>query len=201
MPNPAPNPAPTGLILAAGASRRMGRPKALCTLGGETFVARLVRAFFAAGCPTVIVVVGAHAEQIGPAVPGRARVVVAGEWRRGMRASLRAGLAAASPGPILLTHVDRPLVAHATLEALIAHAGLTIPTHRGQPGHPVHLPQSLRPCLLAPDDTPLSALLARHAPRHLPVDDPGVCHNINTPADLAHLRILASPACISTARA
>ncbi|MCB9529590.1 MAG: NTP transferase domain-containing protein [Myxococcales bacterium] len=179
----------------------MGRPKALCTLRGETFVARLVRALAAAGCGEVIVVLGAHAEAVRAAVPGCARVVHNGEWRRGMRASLRAAVAAARPGPLVLTHVDRPLVAPATLTALVAACGVTIPTHRGEPGHPVRLPAALRPRLLAADDTPLSALLARARPRHLPVDDPGVCLNVNTPADLTRLRILAAAPCISTSRA
>lgn len=179
----------------------MGRPKALCTLGGETFVARLVHAMFAAGCPAVVVVVGAHAERVRPAIPGRARVVHAGEWRRGMRASLRAGLAALPPGPVLLTHVDRPLIAPATLAALAAADGLVIPTWRGAPGHPVRLPATLRARLLCGDDTPLCDLLARACPRHLAVDDPGVTVNTNTPADLARLRILAAAPCISTTRA
>ncbi|MCB9528596.1 MAG: nucleotidyltransferase family protein [Myxococcales bacterium] len=197
---PDPRP-PAGLILAAGASSRMGRPKALCQLGGETFVARLVDALAAAGCREVVVVLGAHADRIRPAIPGRARVIHAAEWRRGMRASLRAGLAALPPGPVLLTHVDRPLVAPATLAALVAARGLVIPTHHGAPGHPVRLPASLRPRLLCGDDTPLRDILARACPRHLECDDPGVTHNVNTPADLARLRILTTAPCISTARA
>lgn len=192
---------PAGLILAAGASSRMGRPKALCLLDGETFVARLVNALLAAGCREVVVVLGAHAARIRPAIPGRARAVYAAEWRRGMRASLRAGLAALPPGPVLLTHVDRPLVAPATLRALIAAPDLTIPTWRGVPGHPVRLPPSLRPRLRQGDDTPLRDILARARPRHLECADPGVTLNVNTPADLARLRILTAAPCISTARA
>lgn len=194
-------PAPYGLVLSAGASSRMGRPKALCTLGGETFVARLVTAMFAAGCAEVTVVVGAHAAEIRPAVPAPARVVINGEWRRGMRASLAAGLAALPPGPVLLTHVDRPWVAPATWAALVAADGLVIPTHRGRGGHPIRLPAALRARLGAGDDTPLRDLVAAARPTRLAVDDPGVIVNANTPRDLARLRILAAAPCISPMRA
>lgn len=192
---------PHGLILSAGASSRMGRPKALCTLGGQTFVARLVTDMLTAGCPTVVVVVGAHAAEIIPAVPPPARVVINGEWRRGMRSSLAAGLAALPPGPVLLTHVDRPWVAPATWAALIATDGLTIPTHRGRGGHPIRLSPALRAQLRPGDDTRLDRLVDAAHPTRLPVDDPGVIINANTARDLARLRILAAVPCISPMRA
>ncbi|MCA9526557.1 MAG: NTP transferase domain-containing protein, partial [Myxococcales bacterium] len=72
----------------------MGAPKALAVLDGETFVAGLVRRLLAGGCATVTVVVGADAERVRAAVPAPGRVVVAADWARGMRASLRAGVAA-----------------------------------------------------------------------------------------------------------
>lgn len=194
-------PPPHGLILSAGASSRMGRPKALCTLGGETFVARLVTDMLTAGCPAVVVVVGAHAAEITPAVPPPARVVINGEWRRGMRSSLAAGLAALPPGPVLLTHVDRPWIAPATWAALVAADGLTVPTHRGRSGHPIRLPATLRARLCPGDDTPLRDIIGAARPTRLPVDDPGVIVNANTPRDLARLRILAAAPCISTMRA
>lgn len=184
---PAVGPPPSALILAAGASARMGRPKALLRLAGETFVERLCRALRDAGCPEVVVVVGAHATAIRPAVPGFARVVVNAEWRRGMRSSLRAGLRALPPGPVILTHVDRPLVDPQTLARLMTATGSVIPTCGGRPGHPVRLAADLRPRLLAGDDGPLSAVLAEARPRRLAVPDRGVLLNINTPADLRWL--------------
>lgn len=184
---PAVGPGPSGLILAAGESRRMGRPKALLRLHGETFVARLCRLMREAGCGEVVVVVGAHACAIGPAVPGDARAVFNGEWRRGMRSSLRAGLRALPPGPVLLTHVDRPLVEPETLARLVRASGSAIPTYRGRSGHPVRLGAGLRPRLLAADDTPLSAILSGVRPSAIPVDDPGVLVNVNTPAELRTL--------------
>lgn len=178
-----------GLILAGGASSRMGRPKALLELEGETFVARLVRLLAAAGCDPVAVVVGADAAIIAPAIPRGARTVCADDWARGMRASLAAGLRALPAVDVLLTHVDRPRVAPATLWALLALTGdrPLIARHAGVAGHPVRLPASLRDRLLQSDDAPLSAILSAAFPRHLDVCDPGVTLNVNTPADYAGL--------------
>lgn len=173
------------LILAGGASRRMGRPKALLTLNGETFVARLVRRFVEAGCGPVVVVTGADAAVIGPALPADAVEVVAPDWADGMRASLRAGLAVLPPGDLLLTHVDRPCFADATLDLLLSADGGLIPTFGGRGGHPIRLPGHLRPRLLEPDDAPLKTLLGDV--RRVPVDDPDVRRNVNTPAEYAGL--------------
>ena len=177
------------LILAGGASTRMGRPKALLVLDGETFVARLVRQLHAAGCAQITVVGGAHDAQIRPAVPDRAVYVHAPDWAEGMRASLRVGLGATLAGDVLLTHVDRPLMTTETLTMLTDAPGGLIPTYEGRGGHPIRLPAALRPRIMQPDDAPLKSLLAE-VPRR-PVDDPWVRLNVNTPA--AYAALLATP--------
>ncbi len=177
-----------GLVLAGGAAARMGGfPKAHLRLGGETFLARLVRLFAAAGCDPIAVVEGAHRLD----VPAPAFGVAAPDWARGMRASLRAGLAALPPGPVLLTHADRPLVAPATLRALLdAPRGRpAIPVHAGAPGHPVRLPAALRARLLEDDDTPLRDVLAACDVIHLIVEDPGVLLDVDSPAEYEALRV------------
>jgi nicotine blue oxidoreductase len=176
-----------GLVLAGGAGSRMGGlPKAHLTLAGETFLARLVRLFAAAGCDPIAVVEGAHRVE----VPPPAFAVAAPDWARGMRASLRAGLAALPPGPVLLTHADRPLVEPATLRALLAAPPdrPAIPVHAGAPGHPVRLPGNLRGRLLEDDDTPLRDVLAVRDVFSLIVDDPGVLLDVDTPSEYAALR-------------
>ncbi len=174
-----------GLVLAAGASSRMGRPKALLTLDGELFVHRLVR-LLRPVCDQVVVVVGRHAAEIAPHID---RVVVAHAWRRGMRASLRAGLRALPPGAVLLTHCDRPWVRPSTLAALasVRDDAPVIPRYVGVPGHPVRLPGWLRPRLLARDDISLREVLRAHAPRALPVDDPGILLDVNSPDELRRI--------------
>lgn len=173
------------VILAGGASTRMGRPKALLVLDGETFVARLVRRFHAAGCAQITVVGGADHARIRPAVPDRAVYVHAPGWADGMRASLRVGLGATLAGDVLLTHVDRPYISSQTLTVLTDAPGGLIPTYAGRGGHPIRLPAALRPRIMQPDDAPLKTLLGE-VPRQ-PVDDPGVRLNVNTPADYAAL--------------
>ena len=103
-----------GLVLAAGAGRRMGGPKALVRLtdGGPTLVETAVARVLEGGCDRVVVVVGAAGEQAAALVAGTgAEVVVADDWDEGMGASLRAGLAHledADDDLALVTLVDLP---------------------------------------------------------------------------------------------
>lgn len=86
---------PAGLVLAAGGSRRLGQPKQLLELDGETLLRRTVRIAVEAGCGPVVVVLGAGAEALRLQVAGLpAEVVVNAEWEQGMGGSIRAGLEA-----------------------------------------------------------------------------------------------------------
>ncbi|MEP6856411.1 MAG: nucleotidyltransferase family protein [Pedococcus sp.] len=129
----------TGLLLAAGAGRRMGRPKALV----EDWLIRAVESL--ANCDQVVVVLGAAAEQARPLLEGHAvTVVVAHDWDDGMGASLSAGLAHLAHGEAtrcLVTLVDLPDVGAEVVRRL-----LDLPEHEsvlaraaydGRPGHPV----------------------------------------------------------------
>ena len=86
--------APLGLVLAAGAGRRLGGPKAPLVVDGERLVDRAVRVLREGGCDPVLVVLGAW---VGD-VPG-AEVVVNADWASGLGSSLRAGLRAAEAYP------------------------------------------------------------------------------------------------------
>ncbi|WP_410602667.1 NTP transferase domain-containing protein [Amycolatopsis sp. lyj-90] len=81
-----------GLLLAAGAGRRFGGPKALAVLDGEPFVIRALRVLADAGCAPVRVVLGASAEEVRRLLPSPEVAVLAEDWESGMGASLRAGL-------------------------------------------------------------------------------------------------------------
>jgi len=138
---------PVGLLLAAGAGRRMGRPKALVELAGRPLLFGALDALRAGGCGPLLVVLGAAADQVAELVPGDVRTVLAPDWAEGMGASLRAGLDAldALPGSAALVHlVDLPGVGAAAIERLAAAsvAGpdvLARAAYHGVPGHPVLL--------------------------------------------------------------
>src|SRR5262245_36673249 len=114
------------LVLAAGKSTRMGRPKALLPLpGGETFLTRIVRTFTTAGVDDIVVVVGHDAPAVIEILAGddmRVRIVENPLYERGQLTSLQAGLNVVDrPGVVaaLVTLVDVPLVSAETVRAVI----------------------------------------------------------------------------------
>ena len=141
-----------GLVLAAGAGRRMGGPKALLRLSPDapTLAERAVGVVRAGGCERVVVVVGAQAERAGRhAARTGAEVVHAADWAEGMSASLSAGLQALAPDPTveaaLVMLVDLPDVEAPVIERVLARVGgepataLVRAAYEGRPGHPVVL--------------------------------------------------------------
>lgn len=140
-----------GLVLAAGAGRRMGRPKALVRLtdDGPTLVQTAVERVRAAGCDRVVVAVGASAEEVADAVSATgAEVVRVTDWADGMGASLRAGLThleGSTDEITLVTLVDLPDVTADVMARVLAtaegegSAALVRAAYDGRPGHPVAL--------------------------------------------------------------
>jgi CTP:molybdopterin cytidylyltransferase MocA len=140
------DPPVAGLLLAAGAGRRFGGPKALAELDGQPLVLRALATLTAAGCDPVRVVVGAAADEVSALLPDPAQAVRATGWETGMGASLKAGLAALSsePGPVAaLVHlVDLPWVGADILTRVAAGATpetVARAAYDGVPGHPVLL--------------------------------------------------------------
>nr|WP_237398021.1 NTP transferase domain-containing protein [Rathayibacter rathayi] len=136
------------MVLAAGAGRRAGGPKALRRDAEDVpWVERAVRRLDAAGCGRVLVVLGAEAERARVLVPATATVLVAAAWETGLSASLGAGLVAAEGvaaegGAALITLVDLPdeppSVGARLLEQAPPEPGvLARAVFDGRPGHPV----------------------------------------------------------------
>ncbi len=132
-----------GLLLAAGAGRRFGGPKALVSHNGSSWVESTLAVLRDAGCAPVAVVLGASADEVRARVAlGDAVVVENTAWATGMGSSLRAGLAAldASADAVVVLPVDTPGV---TAEAvrrfvdLAAPAALLRAVYGDSPGHPV----------------------------------------------------------------
>jgi CTP:molybdopterin cytidylyltransferase MocA len=137
-----------GLLLAAGAGSRMGRPKALVhDADGSSWLRRGVATLREAGCEHVVVVLGAAADEARDLLGDerdRVRVVVADDWAAGMAASLSTGLCALTEpdGDVaLVTLVDLPDVGADVGRRLLAVAdgptSLARATYDGRPGHPV----------------------------------------------------------------
>ncbi|MGH3721693.1 MAG: nucleotidyltransferase family protein [Pseudonocardiaceae bacterium] len=135
-----------GLLLAAGAGRRYGMPKALVDEGA--WLRRAVATLTDGGCDPVLVVVGAQADRVIPLVPEIAGTVLAADWADGMGASLRAGLtellSSAPPRvqAVVVHLVDLPDVDACVVRRLVALAGPEVVARAGfvsQPGHPVLL--------------------------------------------------------------
>jgi len=181
-----------GVILSAGASRRMGTPKALLRYQGETFLDRLIRVMSSA-CGRVVVVLGHDADLIRGGVSQRDDVLftINPDPERGMLSSLQCGLRMTPPETeaIFFTPVDHPNISLVTMEALAQafeerHAPVTVPVYRGTRGHPVCIARSLAAELL---DLPLDAQAADVIHRHtagrqlVEVDDPGVVADIDDP--------------------
>ena len=129
-----------GLVLAAGAGRRFGRPKALVEFDGERLVDRMVWVLREGGCQPLLVVAGA-----APLVVSGATVIDNPDWRTGMGSSLRAGLAALPQQvtAVVIVLVDTPWLAAEAVRRLVraheAGAELAVSTYAGERGHPVLL--------------------------------------------------------------
>lgn len=135
-----------GLVLAAGASTRMGRPKMLLPLGNGTVLSATVAPLLEAGLNPVVVVLGHDADEVcrraGLPEDPRLRIVVNEAWRDGMSSSLRRGLeACAGATAVVVALGDQPGVQAELVRRLVqAHlsgASLALPVRGGRAGHPV----------------------------------------------------------------
>ncbi|MDO8679079.1 MAG: nucleotidyltransferase family protein [Acidobacteriota bacterium] len=187
------------VVLAAGASSRMGRAKAVLPLGptGETVLARVIRGLLAGGVTDVTVVAGAHIDAVRSAMPStdrRLHLVEHQGWAQGQLSSLVAGLdAVADPQleALLVTLVDVPLVRPDTVAAVLrawrsSRAPITRPVDGDRHGHPVIFDASVFDELRAADPrVGAKAVFATHRTRILdvPVTDEGAFIDLDTPAD------------------
>ena len=143
----------TALVLAAGPSSRLGRPKQLLPWGGPTLLEKVVGQTVAWPVDSVWVVLGSGYEEILEAVDfGDAGVIENPEWEEGMASSLRVGLDAASRDPsteaAFIVMGDQPGIDPAVVKALLdrrrsSDAPAIVPKYRYVRGHPVLVARSL----------------------------------------------------------
>ena len=193
-----------GIILAAGRSLRMGRSKALLRCGdrGDTFVRRLALVLSEGGVEEALVVGRPEDDELRAEVEALAvqsRYVENPRADEGQLSSVLAGLAAADrPGvrAILVTPVDAPMIAPATVASLLAEfrssaAPIVRAVHLGRHGHPVIFSREVFEDLRHADPAiGARAVLRANGARvvDVEVEDPGVLGDIDTPADYDGLR-------------
>jgi molybdenum cofactor cytidylyltransferase len=201
------------VVLAAGLSSRMGRPKANLLLpDGHTFLSRIVATFLEADIDDVVVVVGHEADAVAAAFRPEAgagseagptrvrpRFVVNPDYQRGQFSSVLAGLRAIDRRGVagmLLTLVDVPLVSPATVRAVVAHykttrAAIVRPTRGARHGHPVLIDRSVFEDLRRADPAQGAKPVVRaHATPlgDLAIDDDGAFMDVDTPEDYEQIR-------------
>ena len=191
------------VVLAAGRSSRMGRPKALLPFSdGDTFLSRVVGTFLAAGIDDVVVVVGHDADEVMSELVRSglaARFVLNRDYAQGQLSSILAGLRAIDrPGvaAMLLTLVDVPLVSPATVRSVVEHyrrtrAAVVRPTSGGRHGHPVLIDRSLFDALRVADPAEGAKPVVRaHATAlgDVPVQDEGAFRDVDTVEEYERIR-------------
>lgn len=193
------------VILAAGASSRMGRPKALLPVGsgGEPFVRRLIRTFETAGLPHIVVVTGAVDEPVRRAagkVRPHVRFVHNPHWASGQLTSLHTALDVTGPSSancanlleaVVVTLVDTPLATAETVRRVLAawrssRAPIVRPAQGATHGHPVVFDRAVLPELRTADPAIGAKAVVRahgHDVLDVAVDDPGAFADIDTEDD------------------
>lgn len=185
----------SAVILAGGASRRLGRPKALLPFRGQTVVDRLI-ALYRPHCDRVIVVLGHTPETIraGMARAGEVEIAINPDPERGQLSSLQCGLALA-PGGVLFTPVDYAAVEAETVALLIrkmeaSAAPMVAPSFHGKHGHPVLIREDVKRALLElPIDRAARDVinLYRQEAEYVEVEDAAICQDIDSLEDYEQL--------------
>lgn len=181
------------VILAAGGSRRMGRPKQLLKYDGASLVARAVEAATGAGCSPVVVVLGSSRQSIARELAGRDAVLVVNEeWEKGMGTSIRQGISAVQrervDGAILML-CDQPRVGAESLRRLIDGARssrlpISAAGYGGTTGTPSYFSRETFPELLALADDAGGKGVIRWDPSRVcvvPMDEAAL--DVDTPED------------------
>lgn len=203
------DPAPTALrfgaiILAAGASTRLGSPKQLLLVDGQPLVVRAAQAALTAGAWPVVVVLGAHAELIRPTLARLPVLTVENSaWPEGMAASIRTGITTLGQfsrtlDATLIALCDQPAFNATVIAQLLAAQRATgrsiiAARYAGRHGAPALLMRAHFPALAAlTGEAGARELLNGDAAQVTAVDLPALAHDLDTPADVAALRAQGS---------
>ena len=174
------------IVLAAGESSRLGYPKALIEVGGETLVSWISRRLSELGLSPVIVTRNELYQKVKDSV-GDVDVIINYSPESGRTGTVKEGLKflrrdSRGPPRILIVPVDRPGFSQSTVEFLMSKVSSTCPVFEGRGGHPLLV--SKEDCdtiLKASSDVPLNKVIS---PQRIPVDDRYLHLNIDTKEDV-----------------
>jgi molybdenum cofactor cytidylyltransferase len=179
------------VLLAAGSSKRMGRPKQLLPLGDKPAVRYCCESIFAAGVNDIAVVVGPDSEKITKALHGLSITIAVNENRESeMADSIRIGLRALPERytAVLICLADQPLTSIETLKTIIYRYGedprkIIVPMYNGKKGHPTLFPRSAAEEIYS--SITLRDIIKRDPGRvrRIDVADEGVVLDMDTPDD------------------
>jgi len=190
----------SGLLLAAGASKRMGTPKSLLPYGSGSVIEACLQTLTRSALAEVVVVVGAESDKVAAAVTSFSaahsrkppRLCVNPHWEAGMLSSVQAGLGAIDPGAnaALIALVDQPALTAEVIDALLrqlrSDADIIVPTHRGRRGHPLIFSRRYFDEVFVLDPAiGLRALLRNHREnvREIAVETEAVLQDVDNPED------------------
>lgn len=182
------------VVLAAGESRRMGRPKLLLPYGDRTIIEKVVRNVASSRADGAVIVLGGNRREIEEKVrPAAMKQVVNRKYKEGMFSSVRRGLSAlpASAGAVVFVLADQPDVPASVIDLLIEayrreKKGIVLPVYRKKRGHPLLIDLKYRREIEAlTPDIGLRGLLRMHPDDILEVrvSSPAVLKDIDDPDD------------------
>jgi CTP:molybdopterin cytidylyltransferase MocA len=183
------------IVLTAGKSERMGRPKALLPICGRTFLENILHAIERSSLGYTIVVTGPHHDEITGRIP-LPNVVFNPNYEQGMITSFQTAIRAlpSSAQGAMLFLVDHPLVDPGTINSLIAHfepSRIVVPVFEGRRGHPVLFASDVLEEILDLTASQGANIVVRKDPARIlevPVREHGILVDVDTPEDFERLR-------------
>lgn len=181
-----------GIVLAAGESKRIGSPKALLKINAETFVEHIANILHNSGIQNIIIVAGAHYEEIQKNVEN-IQVVFNAQHSLGQFSSLQTALREIPKQIdfVIVWPVDLPLVRKETIATLLTATQnqknpITVPAYHGKKGHPVIYSAETITKILSMEPTQTGKELFEYFEGRIAitnVEDPAVLIDIDTPED------------------